>query len=125
MNLRGIANRATGAINPNVSATLRRSTGYSTATNGKQIPGYAADTPISVQMQALTKKEIDHLDGMNFSNVTTGIYADVQLTGTDRTTGSGGDLVTIGGDTWLVIAVLEGWTVAGWCKAAIARQMPV
>lgn len=123
MNLRGIANRLTSVVNPNVSATVRISTGYTTSGSGKQVPTYAAPALVTVQMQALTKKEIEHLDSMNLSNAQVALYADLQLTGVDRTKGSGGDLVTIAGETWLVTAVLEGWTVAGWCKVAATRQM--
>jgi hypothetical protein len=124
MNLRAVANRLTSAINPNVAATVQVSTGYTTGASGKQVPNYAAPVAATVQMQALTKKEIEHLDSMNLSQTQVAIYADMQLTGVDRTKNSGGDLVTIGGDTWLVTAVLEGWTVAGWCKVAATRQMP-
>lgn len=124
MNIRALANRATTRINPNVSATVLVSTGYATADSGKRTPTYADPVAARIQMQALSKKEIEHLDALNFSNATAAVYADMQLSGIDRVTGSGGDLVTIGSDTWLVIAVLEGWTGAGWCKAAVARQMP-
>lgn len=124
MNVRGIANRITSAVNPNVSAVVKVCTGYTTGPSGKRVPTYADPVPLKVQQQALTKKEIEHLDSMNMSNAVTSIYADMQLSGVDRTTGSGGDLVTIGADTFLVIAVLEGWTGAGWCKVAAARQMP-
>lgn len=124
MNLRAIANRSTSGVNPNVSATVQVSTGYTTASNGKQAPSYAAPAPAVVQRQALTKKEVEHLDSLNLSNATVAFYANLQLSGVDRTTGSGGDLITTGGETFLVIAVLEGWTTAGWCKVAAARQMP-
>lgn len=124
MNLRGIANRLTTAINPNVSATVKVCTGYATSASGKRTPTYADPVVIKVQQQALTKKEIEHLDSMNLSNAQVALYANLQLTGVDRTKGSGGDLVTIGSDTFLVTAVLEGWTTAGWCKVAATRQMP-
>lgn len=125
MNLRALANNATRTVNPNVSATVARSTGYTTAATGKQQPTYAPPAPIEIQVQALSKREIEHLDGMNLSNATTAFYANAQLSGVDRVKQSGGDLVTFGGDTWLVIATLEDWTLtAGWCKVAVARQMP-
>lgn len=122
MNLRAIANRMTAGVNPNVAAVALISTGPTTLANGKQSPGYASPAPVTIQVQALTKKEVEHLDSMNFSNATIALYADVQLTGVDRTKNSGGDLVQFDGDTWLVIAVLESWRV-GWCKVAAARQL--
>ncbi len=124
MNLRTIANRATRGINPNIAATVQVSLPYTTAANGRQQPVYAPPAPVTLQAQALSKREVEHLDSMNMSNATRAVYADIQLTGVDRTTRSGGDLLTFEGATWLVIAVLEAWTTAGWCKVALARQLP-
>lgn len=123
MNLRSIANLATRAVNPNVSATVQRSTGYTTGANGKQVPSYAAPSPVVIQAQALSKREIEHLDSMNLSNATRAVYANVLLTGVDRVKQSGGDLLTFDGAVWLVVAVLEDWSLtAGWCKVALSRQ---
>jgi hypothetical protein len=123
MNLRGIANRLTSIVNPNVAATLHVSTGYGTSPSGRQIPVYAAPLPLTVQVQALSKRELEHLAEMNISDATRAVYADRQLTGVDRKTGSGGDLIDLPDGTYLVTAVLEGWTTAGWCKAALTRQL--
>ncbi len=132
MNVRAIANRATRGINPNIAATVRVCTGYTTAANGKQVPAYVPPVPVTIQAQALAKKEVEHLDSMNLSNATRAIYADTQLTGVDRITRSGGDIVSFADPTgpfagivydWLVIAVLEDWSTAGWCKVALAEQM--
>lgn len=123
INVRAIANAATSRVNPNIAATVEASTGYTTSASGKRAPTYAAPAPLTVQMQALSKKEVEHLDALNLSNATAAVYANQQLTGIDRVTQSGGDLLTISGQKWLVIAVLEGWTGAGWCKAAVARQL--
>lgn len=134
VNLRAQANRATRGINPNLPAIHRRSEGYSTLPSGKREPFYAQPEAVTVQVQALSKKEIEHLDSLNLSNSTTAIYADRQLTGIDRATGSGGDLITfddsakipegLRGTKWLITAVLEAWVSGGWCKAAATRQMP-
>lgn len=134
MNLRGMANRLTQRVNPNLPAQFRKSDGYSTVASGKPEPFYRPAEKIVVQMQALSKEEIKHLDALNISNAETSIYADRQLSGVDRVTGSGGDLIEfddsaklpigIRGTTWLITAVLEGWLANGWCKAAATRQMP-
>lgn len=125
MNLRAIANNATRSVNPNISATVMVSTGYNTAANGRQVPAYAPPVCLTLQAQALSKKEIEHLDSMNLSNATRAVYANMTLTGVDRVKQSGGDLLVFGGETWLVISVLEDWSLtSGWCKVAIARQKP-
>jgi hypothetical protein len=133
MNLRSIANRATQRINPNIAATLRRSTGYTTDANYNQVPAYA-ESAITVQVQALTQSETEHLDKLNISNGQASVYANAQLSSVDRPSQSGGDLILFGtdtatpealrGQTWLVVALLEGWAGSGWCKAAITSQMP-
>lgn len=133
INLRGIANSVTAAVNPNLAATLRRSTGYTPSASGRQVPSYAADEPIVVQVQALTQKELEHLDRLNISNGQASLYANTQLSSVDRSSQSGGDIIVFGSDdatppqvrgqTWLVVAQLEGWIGSGWCKVAITSQM--
>lgn len=128
MNVRAIANVLTQAINPNIAAKLQVCIGYQTDASGKLAPLYADAVDCIVQAQALTKKEIEHLDALNLSNAVQGVYANVQLTGIDRTDQSGGDLLTYTDpasgtrNVWLVVAVLEGWSTSGWAKAAIAKQ---
>lgn len=133
MNLRFAANRLTSRVNPNLPVQVQVCTGYSTAANGKRAPVYADPVAAKIQMQALTKKEIEHLDALNIAGTETACYADMQLSGIDRKTGSGGDLITFGSDTvipadlrgtmWRVTATLEGWVTAGWSRAGLTRQM--
>lgn len=133
MNVRALANRATRRINPNLLVTLKRSTGYTVDATGAQVPSYAADETIAVQVQALTQKELEHLDRLNVSNGQASLFADTQLSSVDRPSQSGGDIIVFGSDaatpatlrgqTWLVVALLEGWAGSGWCKVAITSQM--
>lgn len=128
MNLRATANILTQAVNPNIEAVLQVNIGTNTATDYSRDPLYAEPAGCIVQAQSLSKKEIEHLDSLNLSNATQGIYANVQLTGVDRVDQSGGDLLTYTDpasgtrNVWLVIAVLEAWTGSGWTKVAIAKQ---
>lgn len=133
INLRSMANRLTSGVNPNVTATLLVSTGYATDAAGLQVPTYAAPEAVTVQVQALTQKELQHLDKLNITNGQAGVFVDRQLNSADRSTGSGGDVfqfpdspsipADLRGSEWLVVAVLEGWPGSGWCRAAITRQM--
>jgi len=128
MNGRGAANSPTQAVNPNIEAKLQVCIGSNTAADYSREPLYADAVDCIVQVQSLSKKEIEHLDSLNLSNATQGIYANRQLTGVDRVDQSGGDLVTYTDpasgtrNVWLVIAVLEAWNTSGWCKVAIAKQ---
>lgn len=134
MKLRGIANRLTSRVNPNLAVTLKRSTGYTTGASGKRVPTYADLGTIMVQVQTLTQSEIEHLDKLNISNGQASVFADTMLSSVDRPSQSGGDIIEFGtdaatpaelqGQTWLVVALLEGWPGSGWCKAAITSQMP-
>lgn len=131
VNLRAAANRATSAINPNVEALVQICIGYTTAANGRQAPSYDAAIPVTIQIQALSKKDVEHLDSLNISGAERAVYANMQLTAVDRVKQSGGDLITFTdpGDSvahvWLVTALLEGWSTASWSRAAITRQKDV
>lgn len=126
MNLQGIARRAVQRINPTISVTIEKSTGYSTQPDGKQVPGYAAPVQVLAQMQALQYNDLVQLDGLNIQGERRALYLDGNWDGVLRPDGQGGDLVTLpDGTKWLVALVLENWSdVDGWVKVAITRQMP-
>lgn len=129
MKLRQMANRLTRAVNPNVAGTVRVCMGYATNAAAKREPIYADAEALTLQAQALSKREIEHLDSLNISNATRAVYADRPLTPVDRKSQSGGDLLrfaepdTGAVNTWLVVALLEGWPGSSWAKAAVAKQM--
>jgi hypothetical protein len=76
---------------------------------------------------------LQHLNNLNISNGQASVYANTQLSSVDRPSQSGADKIVFGtdaatpenlrGQTWLVVALLEGWATAGWSKAAITSQM--
>lgn len=124
VNLRAVANRMTSGINPNICATVRKYRGLTTADSGRQEPLYGNPTPVVLQVQALTKKDVEHVSSLNIVDVEQTAYSNVELTGIDRTKNTGGDLLTFGGNDWIVSAVLEGWNAtACWCKVALTRQL--
>jgi hypothetical protein len=125
MDLRGIANGVTSAVNPNKTVTVLRSTGYTIGTGRKQIPGYAAPVTGPGQIQALDANDIKQLDGLNIQGTIRAIYLRGVLAGVVRPDGTGGDIVKAKNEqnieqTWLVVKVLEGWPT--WTKAAIVLQ---
>ena len=122
MDLRGIANGVTSTVNPNKTVTVRRSTGYTIGAGRKQVPGYADPVTGPAQIQALDANDIKQLDGLNIQGTVRAIYLRGVLAGVVRPDGTGGDLVQIDGQNWLVVKVLEGWPT--WTKAAIVLQMP-
>lgn len=120
MDLRGLANGVTSTVNPNKTVTVRRSTGYTVGAGRKQVPSYAAPVSGPGQIQALDANDIKQLDGLNIQGTIRAIYLRGALAGVVRPDGTGGDLVQIDGQNWLVVKVLEGWPT--WTKAAIVLQ---
>ena len=123
MDLRGLANGVTSTVNPNQTVTVLRSTGYTIGAGRRQVPGYAAPITGPGQIQALDANDIKQLDGLNVQGTIRAIYLRGVLAGVIRPDGTGGDIVQIDGQQWLVVKVLEGWPT--WTKAAIVKQMPV
>lgn len=117
MNLRSIANSYTRVINPNVVATLNRSNGYLTLDSGRRVPQFT-QTPIIIQMQALSFGDIQSIEGLNIQGYRRKIYTNSFVAGLIRVGQKGGDLIVFDpatpgappeGNTWLCAHVLEPW----------------
>lgn len=131
MDLRGLANNVSNAVNPNVIVSVIASTGATdgTAGNGyKQTPTYAAPVIGPAQIQALDSVDLKQLDGLNLQGVLKAIYLRGALAGVVRPDSKGGDIVTVAAPapaiyigTWLVVKVFESWPL--WTKCAINRQV--
>lgn len=120
MDLRSIANGVSNTVNPNIMATVLRSNGYTIGAGRKQIPSYDAPITGPAQLQALDGEDLKQLDGLNIQGKIKAIFLRGVLAGVIRPDGTGGDIILIGSETWLVVKVLEGW--ANWTKAAIVLQ---
>lgn len=125
LNIRGVANAAIQAINPDVACELWHSTGATTAASGKRTPVYAK-SPISVQEQALEFSDLQQLDSLNIQGVRRAVYVSEQVMSVVRVHRQGGDLLVFPsgtlpeGTTWLAVHVLERWPA--WCKVVITLQ---
>ncbi len=120
MDLHGIANGVASTVNPNKTVTVLRSTGYTIGAGRKQVPAYADPMSGPGQVQALDGKDLQQLDGLNSQGTIRAIYLRGSLAGVIRPDGTGGDIVQMDGQTWLVVKVLESWPT--WTKAAIVLQ---
>lgn len=120
MDLRGLANGVTSTVNPNVTVSVQRSTGYAIGAGARQVPTYATAVVGPANIQALDANDIKQLDGLNISGQIRAIYLRGALAGVVRPDDAGGDIVQIGSEIWLVTKVLESWPT--WTKAAIVRQ---
>lgn len=122
MNLRALANRATQAVNPNITVQWRKYLDYDIGPNGKPVVTYAEPAGVVAQVQALSKADVQHLDAMNLSECTRAAYVNGQMQAFDRLKETGGDMLFFEDQWWKVMAILEGWTTAGWCRVALTAQ---
>jgi hypothetical protein len=126
MNLNAFAAPMTRMVSPSTPAQYKASTGYTQAADFTQVPAYAAPTSITVDVQALTSRELAHLDGLNIQGTLRAVWSAQTLRAADRKLGLGGDLLVFddgdGSATWLVVHVLETWNGA-WCHVAVQKQV--
>ncbi|EMY4690304.1 hypothetical protein [Yersinia sp. 1652 StPb PI] len=121
MNLHGIVSGAIGAINPFISALVRRSDGFTNGEGRKQVPKYFPDAPVTIQLQPLSAGDLKHVDGLNISGLLKSIHVDGNFYGVNRQKVLGGDLFIIGSEEWLVIEPLELWP--DWCRLLVQLQV--
>lgn len=122
MNLHGIVRGVIAVVNPEVDGILRVCTGFTTGTAGRQVPVYAADVSVRVQVQDLSQRDILHLDSMNIQGSQKVLYLSGAISGIVRSQGKGNDLVLLnnGAEIWAVTAVLEQWP--DWCRVSVTLQ---
>lgn len=120
MNLHGIVSGAIAQVNPFIPATIKVSTGYTTADSGKRAPTYSDPVSVSIQRQELSQKDLMHIQGLNVQGELASLYVNGQYRGQVRKDGKGGDIVSWDGDDWLVVAVPELWP--DWCRLIVCLQ---
>lgn len=126
MNLHAIAGPIIAAVNPMILATLRASSGNTTLASGKRTPNYSADQLVPAQVQALTFRDIQQVEGLNLQGTRVAIYLYGKVSGLIRAQQDGGDIIIISAGanagTYLVAMVLEQWP--DWVKVACTLQNP-
>ena len=124
MDLRGIANSCSNVVNPNITVTWQKSTGFTIGNAGKQIPTYAAGVIGPAQVQALDNSQLKQLEGLNIQGDIRALYMYGNLAGVIRPNQQGGDLIVISSGplqgTWLITKTLESWPA--WTAVAIVKQ---
>ena len=119
MNLRGIANRATSTINPNVPGVFQVNTEFTTIPGGKRVPSYNSVNVI-VQLQELSSTDLRQVDSVNIQGILRSAYLNGNFNGVNRPEQKGGDILMIGEEKWLVVKVPELWP--DWCRVIINLQ---
>lgn len=125
MNLHHIVRGAINAVNPDINVGLRRSTGYTVATDGEQIPTY--DTLSGPgQVQALGSEDLRHVAAANLQSVDRKVYLYGNWMGVVRADQKGGDILTFSqipgaaAQDWKVVTVFETWP--DWCAVGVVLQ---
>ena len=90
MDLRGIANGATSAVNLNEIVTLLPSTGFTMGAGAKQIPSYGVPVTGPANVQALDNDDLKQIDGLNIQGEIRAIYLRGALAGVIRPDQKGG-----------------------------------
>ena len=121
MNLHSIVSGAVGTINPPILLSIQVSTGYTTNADGSRVPTYAAPVSVYGDMQALSYKDIQQLDGLNIQGVKQKIYISGRVDGLIRSKNKGGDLITLpDGSVYLISIIFEYWD--SWVCAGVVLQ---
>jgi hypothetical protein len=124
MNLHSIVSGPISAVNPSMLVSVQVSTGSAKSSDGTRTPTYAPAVTVRAQVQPVTFRDIQQLEGLNLQGVRKAIYLNGEIDGLVRVTNQGGDLITFpDGSVWLVVMILEAFSqTAGWTKAAITLQ---
>jgi len=130
MNLQGITANIISAVNPMVDCILQVSNGKTTNADFSVSPAYLDAVAVSGQVQSLTFRDLQQIEGLNLQGIRKAIYLQGDVQGLVRQLNKGGDLITMpDGTVWLVAMVLESWgmnvldTSGQWCKVAVTQQL--
>ncbi|BEH73314.1 hypothetical protein GBS0709_24310 [Edwardsiella tarda] len=120
MNIRSVANRAIQRVNPNVPAILKKYAGYDVLPGRKRVPKYLPDQNVTVQLQPLSKGDLQHVDGLNIQGLVKSIHVYGNYFSVQRELEQGGDLFLIDDRVWLVVEPIELWP--DWCRLIVCLQ---
>jgi len=126
INVHVAANNAVQVVNPDIVGTFYASTGNTPNASFKQVPGYAAGVNVPLQLQAISARDLKHLEGLNLQGVLRSVHMYGNTQGIVRVTQQGGDLLyfpEVPAGTprvWKVVKVVETW--ADWCHLIVNLQ---
>lgn len=121
MNLRQIANNAITSINPNISAVLKKYAGETIGPGRKPVPSYLPGQNVTIQLQPISRGDMQHVDGLNIQGLAKVIYVNGNYFSVQREMEKGGDIFVINGEQWLVVEPVELWP--NWCRLIAVLQV--
>lgn len=121
MNLHKIANSAIRRVNPNISAILKKYAGEIIGPGRKPVPSYLPDQIVTIQLQPISRGDMQHVDGLNIQGLAKVIYVNGNYFSVQREMEQGGDIFVINGEQWLVVEPVELWP--DWCRLIAVLQV--
>lgn len=124
MNLHSIVSGAIGAVNQHIRVSVKFSLGSVVQPSGNQIPTFSSPVSMMAQVQPLTWRDLQQLDGLNLNGTRRKIYLNGSVDSINRVKQTGGDLIIISAGVnagvYLVAQVLEQF--ADWVSCAVTLQ---
>lgn len=121
MNLHAIVRSAITTVNPDIKAVARIYQGEVIGPGRKPVPQYYPDKDVFLQLQPLSKGDLQHVDGLNIQGLFKSVHINGQYYSVNREMQKGGDLFIIDGKEWLVIEPLEIWQ--DWSRLLVCLQV--
>lgn len=116
MNLHALVSSTIGSVNPNTTVVLYQSTGQVNVA-GVITPLYAAPELVPAQVQSFAEAELKHMDRMGQNDILKKFYliaGETPPAGLVRPAARGGDIIHYAGYYWLVEAMPDDFSPAGW-----------
>lgn len=127
MNIRAINLNAITNQNPDISATIRKSTGYTINADKTRTPTYTDYHGIMIQVQGqMSAPELTLANALNIQGVKDVVYLPGNWHGIVRGDQTGGDIIQYAEEgsatvrNWLIVRILEDWK--NWTKVMVCLQ---
>lgn len=127
MNLHGVVRGAITTVNPDIPATLFKSTGEEEKLpGGIRQPKYRI-TKGNIQVQGVNGQDLQLINNLNMQGIFRSVYLYGELSGIVRSNQKGGDLLEFADvgccevKKWLVVQVAE--IFPDWCKVIVCQQL--
>lgn len=117
MNLHAIVRKTITAVNPDQTVILLANTGQTQGEGYVLTPVWSPAVSVPAQVQPVPAKALQWLLQTRQNTIWRDCYLYGPVTGLERATAQGGDMLYFEGFEWQVDQVLEAWNAtAGWTK---------
>lgn len=123
MNLNNLVTGITAVVTPNEEIAVFYSLGQ-TNVKGVLTPSYSGpDVFPETRIQSIKDSELKNINRVGENDTLKHFYVSANVRGVYRPTQTGGDMIYARGQWWLVVALPEDFTQAGWVCVRASLQM--